>query len=143
MKKPLHIIISVFLIFMSSSILTAEEDTRERVKLPEMMQKHMMSNMRDHLVTINEILINMSKGELDKAGEIAEARLGMSSLESHHASHMAKFMPEAMQEAGTNMHKAASQFALKAEEGDKANAYIALSKITSTCVACHAAYRIR
>jgi len=142
MKKPLNIIISIFLIFISS-ILSAEEDTRELVELPEMMQKHMMSNMRDHLVTINEILINMSKGELDKAGEVAEARLGMSSLESHHASHMAKFMPKAMQEAGTNMHKAASQFALKAEEGDKANAYIALSKITSTCVACHAAYRIR
>ncbi len=142
MKKPLNIIISIFLIFISS-ILSAEEDTREKVELPEMMQKHMMSNMRDHLVTINEILINMSTGELDKAGEVAEARLGMSSLESHHASHMAKFMPKAMQEAGTNMHKAASQFALKAEEGDKANAYIALSKITSTCVACHAAYRIR
>ena len=142
MKKPLNIIISIFLIFISS-ILSAEEDTRELVELPEMMQKHMMSNMRDHLVTINEILINMSKGELDKAGEVAEARLGMSSLESHHASHMAKFMPKAMQEAGTNMHKAASQFALKAEEGDKENAYIALSKITSTCVACHAAYRIR
>jgi hypothetical protein len=142
MKKPLNIIISIFLIFISS-ILSAEEDTRELVELPKMMQKHMMSNMRDHLVTINEILINMSKGELDKAGEVAEARLGMSSLESHHASHMAKFMPKAMQEAGTNMHKAASQFALKAEEGDKENAYIALSKITSTCIACHAGYRIR
>jgi hypothetical protein len=142
MKIPLNIIISILLISISS-LLTAEEDTRERVELPEMMQKHMMSNMRDHLVTINEILINMSMGELDKAGEIAEARLGMSSLESHHASHMAKFMPKAMQEAGTNMHKAASQFALKAEEGDKENAYIALSKITSACVVCHAAYRIR
>jgi len=143
MKKSFNIITSIFLIFITSILTAAEEDTREHVELPEMMQKHMMSNMRDHLVTINEILINMSVGELDKAGEIAEARLGMSSLESHHASHMAKFMPKAMQEAGTNMHKAASRFALKAAEGDKSQAYIALSKITSACVACHAAYRIR
>lgn len=142
MKKLLNIITPILLIFITN-ISTAEEDTRELVELPEMMQTHMISNMRDHLVVINEILINMSTGQLDKAGEIAEVRLGMSSLESHHASHIAKFMPKAMQEAGTNMHKAASRFALRAEEGDKLKAYTALSEITSTCVACHAGYRIR
>ena len=54
----------------------------------------MMSNMRDHLAAINEILVYLGNGELDKAAETAEYRLGMSSLESHGASHMAKFMPE-------------------------------------------------
>ena len=138
--KKLAITILFSMIYTSS---IADDDTRELVKMPEMMQNHMLSNMRDHLVTINEILAYMSNNELDKASELAEQRLGMSSLGLHNAAHMAKFMPEGMQQAGTNMHKAASRFALKAEEGDLAPAYKALQEVTSTCVACHSAYRIR
>jgi len=121
----------------------AEDDARELVKLPEMMQQHMMSNMRDHLAAINEILINMTNNNLDKAAVIAENRLGMSSLDSHGASHMAPFMPEGMRNAGTSMHRAASRFALRAEEGERLPAYNTLSEITSACVACHSGYRIR
>jgi hypothetical protein len=113
------------------------------VELPEMMQQHMMSNMRDHLAAINEILMNMATGQLDQAAEIAESRLGMSSLESHGASHMSTFMPAGMRQAGTSMHRAASRFALKAQEGEAVPSYSALSEITSACVACHSDYRIR
>ncbi len=108
-----------------------------------MMQQHMMTNMRDHLVAINEILINMANGKLDAAADVAETRLGMSSLELHGASHMARFMPEGMRQVGTSMHRAASRFALKLQEGDALPAYSALSEVTSACVACHSAYRIR
>lgn len=124
-------------------VSSANDDTRKLVELPEMMQQHMMSNMRDHLVALNEILINIANGQLDQAAEIAESRLGMSSLESHGASHMAKFMPEGMRQAGTSMHRTASRFALKAQEGEVLPAYNALSEVTSTCVACHSGYRIR
>lgn len=121
----------------------AADDPRQLVELPEPMQAHMLSNMRDHLEAINSILLHMAKGELEPAADIAESRLGMSSLERHGASHMAKFMPEAMREAGTNMHHAASRFALTAQEGDALRAYRALSEVTSACVACHAGFRIR
>ena len=134
----------VLMIFLfSSSITLADDDTRQLVKLPEMMQQHMLSNMRDHLVTINEILLYLGRNEMDKAAEIAEQRLGMSSLGTHGASHMGKFMPEGMRDAGTNMHKAASRFALKAQEGELLPAYKMLSQLTSACVACHAGYRIK
>ena len=85
----------------------------------------------------------MSNDQLDEAAEIAESRLGMSSLKSHGASHMAKFMPKGMRQAGTSMHRAASRFALKAQEGDVLSAYKALPEVTSACVACHSGYRIR
>ena len=71
------IVILLSIIYIPS---IANDDTRDLVKLPEMMQSHMLSNMRDHLVTINEILAYMSNDELDKASELAEQRLGMSSL---------------------------------------------------------------
>ena len=126
-----------------SSVIIADEDSRQLVELPEMMQKHMMSNMRDHLKTINEILLNLSNNQMDKAATIAEQRIGMSSLESHGASHMGKFMPKGMRQAGTNMHKAASRFALKTEEGELLPVYKMLAEVTATCVACHSAYRIK
>ena len=121
----------------------ADEDSRQLVQFPEMMQQHMLANMRDHLAAINQILEEMARGQLEEAAEVAESRIGMSSLESHGAIHMARFMPEVMRDIGSEMHRAASRFALKAQEGDALAAYSALSKITSACVACHSAYRIR
>jgi len=142
LKKLRQFAIYTSLLLMSSVII-ADEDSRQLVELPEMMQKHMMSNMRDHLKTINEILLNLSNNQMDKAANIAEQRIGMSSLGSHGASHMGKFMPKGMRQAGTNMHKAASRFALKAEEGELLPAYKMLAEVTATCVACHSAYRIK
>jgi cytochrome c553 len=142
MNKLLNIITPILLL-LASNISIADEDSRQLVELPEMMQQHMMSNMRDHLVAINEILVKIAEGNLDQAAEIAESRLGMSSLESHGARHMSMFIPEGMRQAGTSMHRAASRFALKAQEGEVLPSYSALSEVTSACVACHSGYRIR
>ena len=142
MKKIIQSAVLMLLVSMSSTTI-AGDDARQLVQLPEKMQQHMLSNMRDHLMAINEILISMSNDELDKAAEIAEYRLGMSSLDLHGASHLAKFMPEDMRQAGTGMHKAASRFAIKVQEGELLPAYKMLSEITSACVACHSNYRIK
>ncbi|MBS0520650.1 MAG: cytochrome c [Proteobacteria bacterium] len=130
--------------------VTAAGDDRELVKLPEPMQAHMLANMRDHLVTLNELLKLVAREDYKPAAELAEARLGMSSLGLHGASHMAPFMPQPMQEMGTSMHHAASRFALVATDADversKAalqQATAALQEITASCTACHAAYRLR
>ncbi len=139
----IHNYLFVFFVAGLPGISIASDDSRVFVELPEMMQMHMLSNMRDHLAAINEILVYLGNGELEKAADTAEYRLGMSSLKSHGASHMAKFMPEGMRQAGTSMHKAASRFALKAQEGDILPAYNALSDITAACVACHSGYRVK
>jgi hypothetical protein len=110
-----------------------------------MMRQHMLSNMRDHLVAITEIQEALSSGAFDRAAEIAEQRIGMSSLISHGATHMAPHMPKEMQDLGTRMHRAASRFAVIAQEnavdGDARRAIGALSRVTQQCVSCHAAFR--
>lgn len=128
---------------LSFSSLAWAGDNRQLVELPEMMQEHMLANMRDHLMAIDEILGHLAAENMGKAAEVAENRLGMSSLGTHGAGHMARFMPEQMQAAGTAMHHAASRFALKAEEGELLPAYRALKEVTASCVACHSGYRIR
>ncbi|MEJ2425944.1 MAG: hypothetical protein P8101_16100, partial [Candidatus Thiodiazotropha sp.] len=90
-----------------SAASLAGEDKRIWVELPERMQQHMMANMREHLETINRMLELMADEQLDAAGELAEQRLGMSSLAAHGAEHMAPFMPEGMRKAGMEMHRAA------------------------------------
>ena len=141
--NSLKVLVALWLLCCLPVLASAPEDNRELVELPTMMQEHMLSNMREHLVALNEILVKLAAGELEAAADIAEFRLGMSSLESHGASHMAKFMPEGMRSAGTSMHRAASRFAVKAQEGEVLPAYKVLSDVTAACVACHSAYRIR
>ena len=121
------------------------DDARQLVSLPAPMIQHMLSNMRDHLLAVTEIQRALGAADYQRAADIAEQRIGLSSLESHGASHMAPFMPKPMQDIGTRMHKAASQFALVAQDtgadGNVSRAVGALSRVTEQCVACHAAYR--
>jgi hypothetical protein len=103
----------------------------------------MLANMRDHLSALSEIQTALSRGEFDQAAQIAESRIGMSSLAAHGASHMAPYMPKGMQAIGTEMHRAASRFAIVASEGEVQQALASLAELTERCVACHSAYRIR
>jgi hypothetical protein len=122
-------------------------DTRVAVEMPAMMQEHMRANMRDHLNAINEIQGLLAAGKYDAAADLAEKRIGMSSLEAHGASHMAGFMPQGMQNTGTALHQSASRFAVTAQEAavtrDLSRALGALSTVTQQCVACHAGYRLK
>lgn len=129
-------------VFSLSGLAAADQDGREIVKLPAMMKTHMLGNMRDHLSALHEIQTALAKGALDKAGDIAEQRIGMSSLIAHHASHMAPYMPKGMQAVGTEMHHAASRFAMTAKEGDLAKSLEGLAQVTQQCVACHTSYRV-
>ena len=80
-------------------------------QFPEPMRLHTITSMRDHLLALQEIDVALSQNAFDKAATIAEQRLGMSSLELHGAAHIAPFMPQGMQDIGTQMHRAASRFA--------------------------------
>jgi cytochrome c556 len=133
--------LAVSLLIVTPSI-RADDDTRTKVDLPEMMRTHMLANMRDHLLVVSELQAALAANELDRAADIAETRLGMSSLASHNAAHMAPYMPKSMQDIGTEMHHAASRFAITASEGDLAHALADLSKVTRQCVACHASFRV-
>lgn len=142
MKKILLACLFAGSLILVARTCAADEDTRIKVNLPAMMKTHMLHSMRDHLLALHEIQAALAKGAFDQASDIAEKRLGMSSLESHNAAHMAPFMPEGMQNIGTEMHHAASRFAMTASEGDLSRSLAALSQVTEQCVACHMSYRV-
>jgi hypothetical protein len=142
MNKIISISMTASLLFSMPLLADNGQDARQQIKLPDMMKEHMLGNMRDHMLAIHEIQSALAKNELDKAADIAEQRIGMSSLVSHNAAHMAPYMPKNMQDIGTEMHHAASRFALVVKEGDALKALDGLAKITQQCVACHTAYRL-
>ena len=117
MSKRLHIIALAALVF-ASNISIADDDSRQLVELPEMMQQHMMANMRDHLLAIQTITQQLSLHQFDAAADTAEHRLGMSAMDAHGSSHMGKLMPKGMAIIGTNMHHAASRFAMAARDSE-------------------------
>jgi len=122
-------------------------DARQLVSFPEAMRVHTIANMRDHLLALQEIDVALSRNDFDQAAKVAEGRLGMSSLELHGAAHIAPYMPQGMQDIGTQMHRAASRFAVEAQNASVSNdvrpALAALGVVMQQCVACHATYRLR
>jgi len=120
---------------------------REFVKFPAMMVEHTLANMRDHLAALQEMNEHLGMGHPEVAAKISEERLGMSSLGLHGAQHSAQFMPKGMQDIGSEMHRAASRFAVVARDagvtGDMKPVFAAIGAITAQCVGCHAAYRIK
>ena len=122
-------------------------DTREFVKFPPELVEHIITNMRDHLLALQQINEALASGELEIAGKIAEERLGMSSLRLHCGTEVARYMPQGMQYAGMEMHKAASRFAIEAQNvgvtGELKPALGALDEVMAACVGCHAGYRLK
>lgn len=125
----------------------AVDDTRIAVKFPDALRAHTLANMRDHLLALQEIQLALSRHEFEAAGELAERRLGMSSLALHGAHDVAPFMPQGMQDIGTEMHHAASRLAVEASNagasGDLRPVLAAMARVTQQCVACHAGYRMQ
>lgn len=125
----------------------AVTDTRILVKFPTELVDHTLANMRDHLFALQEIHEALAQGQNDKAATVAENRLGMTSLRLHGAHEVAKYMPQGMQDAGTAMHRAASRFAIEAQNsdvtGDLKPALGVLGEVMNACVGCHAGYRLK
>lgn len=125
----------------------APTDTRPLVQLPEPMRLHMLSNMRDHLLALQQIQDALANERFDAAAQIAEQRLGMTALELHGAHDLAPYMPAPMRKIGSDMHRAASQFAIAAGDaaasGDVKPALAALADLTAQCVACHEGFRVQ
>lgn len=123
------------------------EDPRQLVAMPALPQALLREEMLDNLGALNEIIGLVANDKLAEAGDVAEKRLGHSSMGRHAARARGmgpgRYMPEAMHSIGLSMHDAASEFARLAQASDRAAALAKLQEVTTACVACHAAFRTR
>ncbi|WP_291995292.1 cytochrome C [Candidatus Accumulibacter sp. ACC003] len=127
--------------------LHAADDGRQLVAMPAAAEAALRVEMRANLLAINEILGLVAAGKITEAGEVAEKELGHSAMGKHRSqpfdARPGPHMPAAMHAIGMEGHQAASDFARVAASGDRDKTITALPSLTSGCVACHYAYRIR
>lgn len=137
-------------------------DQRQLVDYPPDVKVHFLSNMREHLQALSDIMVAMAEGQYDKAASIANTKLGMdspsasgckmgSSIEIKDSKtdskehQMMQYMPPLMRQAGVEMHQAASDFAIEVSKvtssGDSKPALSALARVTQRCISCHASFR--
>jgi len=101
-------------------------------------------------VALNEIIGAVVAGEYEKAEDIAESRLGWSSLVRQGDQEVADHWAVPMQKMADEMYRSASNFVIVAQnasvEEDKDSdkkIMSALHKVTSACSGCHQAFRVR
>lgn len=123
------------------------QDTRQEVVFPPLVKRQTLATMRMHLQGLGEIQQALADGHFEAAGHIATMNLGMSSMHGNQMAEDAKYMPKGMMQLGALMHQRAGEFTVTAQNaavsGDIQQPLRALSLVTQTCVACHAAYRLR
>lgn len=122
-------------------------DVRQLAPMPEPAIATLRAEMRDNLVTLNEIATLVISGKVKEAGEVAEKKLGTGAMGQHRDKPLearpGPHMPAAMHELGRNSHKTASAFAAIAATGDREKTLAALPSLNAACVSCHLAYRVR
>jgi cytochrome c556 len=141
LSKPF---ISVVLLYVVCLPPTATAE-REQAEMPEFVSRHLMATMRNHLEALEDISRLLSERRYDKAADLVEQHLGMSSIEMHYEKHVGKYMPSGMRSLATEMHGEATRFAVSARNAEKAGGsdemFAALADVMGRCVACHSAYR--
>lgn len=120
----------------------AGSDLRQEADFPPPIKVALKQRMRENLMYVNQIETAIAANDMDRAAELAEFKLGLSSLGPHNA-RQEPYMPEGMRHLGMEMHKASSRLARVTQEGDQLTALRSLSEVTTLCVACHATYRVR
>ena len=158
MMRIATLLASITLLFQMQSAHSAEatgetrsvtnppdSDLRQLVSMPDAASQLMRKDMLDHLSALNEIIVLLAENNLDAAADVAETRMGKSSMGRHRGTGMGpgRFMPREMRNIGRGMHESATELSQAAKEGDLKGSYTALQKITASCVACHYSYRTR
>lgn len=120
--------------------------TRQNVDFPPTLRRKTLATMRMHLQGLAEIQQALAEHRFDAAAQIATMKLGMSSMHGDQMTEEARYMPPGMRKLGAQLHQQAGEFAVAAQDaavtGDTARPLIALSRMTQTCVACHATYQL-
>ena len=150
---PIRLIALAACIMAAGSISSnagEKQDSRQLISVPNDTESKMLVNMRDHIVALDEIIAAVQAEDYEKAENIAEFRLGWSSLVRRGDQEVANHWATPMQKMADEMYRSASNFVIVAQDAsveDSKEGYKkmlgALHKMTSSCRNCHEAFRVR
>jgi hypothetical protein len=120
------------------------KDTRALIKLKPETIGLLRADMRGMLSAFGNVLALLGDGKKKEAAAVLETELGMSAMKSHPGMMKAnRELPEDVRRLGMTMHKGASTLARNIDSLPPAGIFLGMSEISSGCVSCHMAYRVR
>jgi cytochrome c556 len=115
------------------------DDERQSLGIKGTMQGiHQLSNMREHLAAVSEIVQLMNSGKYDEASKIASEKLGLT-LEKN--TMCGSFNNKSFEEMGVRFHKSADDLAQTLKTKDQKKSMVALEKVLNGCVMCHSTFK--
>jgi len=137
--------VSLMILIFNQSILAMdmkmmqEDDSRQSLGIKGTMQgTHQLSNMREHLAAISEIVQLMNSAKYDEASVIASEKLGLT-LEKN--SMCGSFKNQSFEQMGVTFHKSADALAQTLKTKDNKKSMMALEKVLNGCVLCHSTFK--
>jgi sulfite reductase alpha subunit-like flavoprotein len=152
MRPTKTIAVTILSAMICSASASAGEmtDSRQLVELPKNIESKMLINMRDHIAALDDIIAAVHVDKYDKAADIAESRLGWSSLVRRGDQDVTKHWAAPMQKMADSMYRAASNFVIVAQDAsveETKESYKkvigSIQKITTACRGCHGVFRVR
>jgi len=113
-------------------------DNRISLNLPPQMKQHQLSNMRSHLVAIQDIIGFIAVENFEQASQIARSKLGLTE-EMKKMCNM--FDNKSFTELGLAFHKSGDVLGDVLQEKDTVKSLQALRSTMNYCIQCHATFR--
>lgn len=115
------------------------DDERQSLGIKGTMQGvHQLSNMREHLTAISEVVGLMNNGKYDQASKVSSEKLGLT-LEKN--TMCGSFNNKSFEEMGVRFHKSADDLAQTLKTKDSKKSMVALEKVLNGCVLCHSTFK--
>lgn len=119
-----------------------KSDSRTELKISAPMKVMQKKMMRQHMDTLSEITAALAANDLNKAAEIAKAKLGWNPEEEKRCSMVEKMTGEPdFTKLGKAMHQKADELADAAKAGNRDKALAAMAELINNCNACHNKFR--
>ena len=118
---------------------TASDDGRQSLGIKGTMQgEHQLSNMREHLTALSEIVKFMNNAKFDEASKVAKEKLGLSVQMN---TMCGSFNNKSFETTGVFFHKSADNLAQVLKTKDYKKSMQAFEKVMNGCVGCHSAFK--
>ena len=125
--------------------VAATADDRVPLQMPADMQEAFLGEMRHHMDSFDDVIVELAAGDFKAAAQRANEQLVPGSGKG-----FGRFLPVEFREMGLAMHRAAAEFAAVADAvpaeptaADWKRTVVALQAISAQCRACHAYYRLQ
>lgn len=141
LRLPAAQLLTVTVLAMMYLPASRAADPRQPIVLDETEQAFVLNEMRQYVVSLQQILSALANDDPIAVGQAARS-MGMQAMRDAPSTLMGK-LPMEFRRLGMPTHKAFDEIADAAESGEDNRAILGrLGAVLNNCVACHASYRL-